>query len=191
MAKSIPPDESMPRNRLPVAINFIKYHLWWRYSTDHTPPPPKKKPECWTNSLTKHPSRGANRHSLLHRRGSSGAASGGTLPACLTAPRCWTESLPLSPPPPLPHRHPEREGKLVVILCTEFCCSCILYSVLNILYSVFCILYSVFCILYFCILYSLFSNLYCMLWVLCGFQGPHPFSMALPFPIPRPLYRII
>jgi hypothetical protein len=27
MAESIPPDESMPRNRLPVAANIIKYHL--------------------------------------------------------------------------------------------------------------------------------------------------------------------
>jgi hypothetical protein len=27
MTESIPPEESMPRNRLPVAINFLKYHL--------------------------------------------------------------------------------------------------------------------------------------------------------------------
>jgi hypothetical protein len=27
MAESIPPEDSMPRNRLPVAINFLKYHL--------------------------------------------------------------------------------------------------------------------------------------------------------------------
>ncbi len=27
MAESIPPEELMPRNRLPVAINFLKYHL--------------------------------------------------------------------------------------------------------------------------------------------------------------------
>ncbi len=28
MAKTIPPDESMPRNRLFVTINFLNYHLW-------------------------------------------------------------------------------------------------------------------------------------------------------------------
>ena len=33
MTESIPPEESMPRNRLPVAINFLKYHLCsWRSS---------------------------------------------------------------------------------------------------------------------------------------------------------------
>jgi hypothetical protein len=28
MAESIPPEKSMPRDRLPAAINFIKHHVW-------------------------------------------------------------------------------------------------------------------------------------------------------------------
>jgi hypothetical protein len=36
MAESIPPEESIPRNRLPVAINFLKYRFRIAFQSENS-----------------------------------------------------------------------------------------------------------------------------------------------------------